>query len=289
MISHDGQFNAPIDDRRMRGRRVKAVDVERQAPVQSLSVDGVRYRFLHQVGVGAFTRVYKATDEWGRALAVKVYPPGTKEMLWQNEVRQLRRFAGPGVVYLHRVFAYEGQTYLVLDDAGLPVSRSRFEAPEQRLKVAVLIAQAVLPALARLHAAGHCHGDVNPQNVMLRSDKQKRLQAACLVDFGLCRSQASLDAGSSVMARWTPPPEYIRKQPLVAEALDIWHMGVLLLQVVKGETLDYSEADILAQQPLQHARALGLPIGAALSAALDHEPARRPNALGLWRQIRSAL
>lgn len=273
----------------MKAAPVKAVDADRFPAMIGLTVDGVRYRFGHQVGVGAFARVYKARDEWGHELAVKVYPLGTEETLWHNEARQLRRFAGPGVVYLHRVFAHEGLTYLLMDDAGLPVSRCRFDAPEQRLMVAALIARAVLPALARLHAAEHCHGDINPQNVLLRSDDQNRLQAASLVDFGLCRSQARLDAGSAAMARWTPPPEYCLRQPLKVSALDIWHMGVLLLQVIQGETLDYSEADILADKPLQDALALKLPIGTALSAALARGPDQRPDAIGLWRLIRAAL
>lgn len=272
----------------MKAVRVKAIDPQRLAPVQSLTVDGVRYRLQHQIGVGAFSTVYKATDEWGHALAVKVYPSGTKDALWQNEARQLRRFAGPGVVYLHRAFVHEQRAYLVCDDAGVPVSRCRFETPEQRLKLALLVAKGVLPALARLHAAEHCHGDINPQNVLLNLDAQQRLQAACLVDFGLCRSQSRLDAGSAAMARWTPPPEFFLKHPLNGTALDIWHMGVLLLQVITGEVLDYSESEILTDKPLQDARTLAPSIGEALCAALARDPSRRPDALGLWRLIRAA-
>ncbi len=278
-----------LADTPLKARRVKAIDSERVAPVQELKVDGIRYRLGHQIGIGAFTTVYKATDEWDHALAVKVYPPGTPEGLWQNEVRQLRRFAGPGVVYLHRVFAYEGLTYLVLDDAGLPVSRCRLGDASARVKSAGFIARSVLPVLARLHAAGYCHGDINPQNVLLRLDAGQKLQAASLVDFGLCRTQKQLDAGSAAMARWTPPPEYFRKQTLNGPALDIWHMGVLLLQVVTGKTLDYSETDILADQPLKDAQSLDLPIGTALSAALASDPTRRPDAIGFWRAIAKAL
>lgn len=288
-ISLEATAEHPPKKNDRKPRREKAIDTGRRAPVETLTVDGIRYRLQHQIGVGAFTRVYKADDEWGHALAVKVYTPGTPEGLWQNEVRQLRRFAGPGVVYLHRVFAHEGHTYLVLDDAGLPVSRCRFDDVAARVKTAVFIARSVLPVLARLHAAGYCHGDINPQNVLLRLDAGQKLQAASLVDFGLCRTQKQLDAGSAAMARWTPPPEYYRKQTLNGPALDIWHLGVLLLQVITGKTLDYSEADLLADQPLKDAQSLDLPIGTALSAALASDPTRRPDAVGLWRAIVAAL
>jgi serine/threonine protein kinase len=273
----------------MRAQRVKSVDTDRYPAVRSLTVDGIGYRFSHQTGVGAFTRVYKASDEWGHALVVKVFTPGTPEAAWRNEAQQLRRFAGPGIVYLHRVFQHEDHTYLVLDDAGLPVSRCRHDDVAARVKTAVFIARGVLPVLARLHAAGYCHGDINPQNVLLRLDREQKLHAVSLVDFGLCRTQKQLDAGSAAMARWTPPPEYFRKQTLNGPALDIWHMGVLLLQVITGKTLDYSEADILADQPLKDAQSLQLPIGIALSAALASDPMQRPNAVGLWRAISGAI
>lgn len=273
---------------RLKAVRVKAVDEERLAPIQSLSVDGIRYRLRHQIGVGAFSTVYKAVDEWGQALAVKVFPPGTQDALWQNEAQQLRRFAGPGVVYLHKAFVHEQRAYLVCDDAGVPVSRCRFGTPAERLKLAVLVAKGVLPALARLHAAGHYHGDINPENVLVKPDAGQRLHTACLVDFGLCWPQSRLDAGQAVVANWTPPPEYLLKQPLNGAALDIWCMGVLLLQIITGKELDYSEAEILMDTPLHDARTLDLSIGTALSAALARDPSRRPDALGLWRGIRAA-
>jgi len=273
----------------MEAPSVTPVDPELLAPVRSLTVDGIRYRFERQLGAGEFSTVYKATDEWGHALAVKVYPPEADEALWKNEATQLRRFAGPGVPYLHRLFAHERHTYLVLDDVGVPMSRCRPDTPEQRLELVMLVAKGVLPVLSRLHLAGHCHGAINPRNVLLRSDGQGRLQPACLVDFARCRSLAYLDEGSIAKVRWVPPPECCLQQVRNGTALDVWHVGALLLQVMRGVTLDYSEADILADQPLRDAQALGLPISAALSAALARDPTRRPDSLGLWRRIQVAL
>jgi serine/threonine protein kinase len=271
-----------------KARRVQAVDTERLAPVRALTVDGIQYRLMHQVGVGAFSTVYKASDEWGHALVAKVYPPGIPEPTWKSEVQQLRRFAGPGVVYLHRVFVHEGYTYLLLDDAGVAVSRCRFASQPTRLQAAVRVAQGVLPALARMHNAGYCHGDISPQNVMVQTDTHQKLRAASLVDFGLCRSQAQLDAGKAAMAQWVPPPEYCLKRGLRGAALDMWHMGAVLLQVVTGKDLDYDQDDIVASQPMQDALALNLPIGHAIAAALQPEPSQRPDALGLWRAVRAA-
>lgn len=273
----------------MKATKVKAVDTERLAPVSTLRVDGLRYRFLHQMGVGAFTTVYKATDEWGNDLAVKVYPPKVPAAMWQNEVQQLRRFAGPSVVYLHRVFMHEEHAYLVLDDAGIAISRCHFDSESSRTRVAMFVAKGLLQALARLHAAQHFHGDINPQNVLLRSNSQQKLQAVNLVDFAMCRSQQKLNRGLEQMAHWTPPPEYFKKAPLLGPALDIWHVAVLLLQTLKGESLDYTQADVLNDKPRADALAMQHPMGVVLASALVRNPGERPDALSLWRAMRACV
>lgn len=273
----------------MKAIKVKAVDTERLAPVPTLRVDGLRYRFLHQMGVGAFTTVYKATDEWGNALAVKVYPPHADQALWQNEVHQLRRFAGPSVVYLHRVFMHESHVYLVLDDGGISISRCNFDSDASRTQVALFVAKGLLQALARVHAAQYFHGDINPQNVLLTSDSRKKLQAVNLVDFAMCRSQQKLHRGLEQMAHWTPPPEYFKKAPLLGPALDIWHVAVLLMQTLKGETLDYNQADVLAEKPRADALAMQTPMGLVLATALVSDPGERPDALSLWLALRACV
>lgn len=273
----------------MKAKRVQAVDTEALAPVKNLTVDGIRYDFKHQLGVGAFTRVYKATDEWGNALVIKVYPSQVRGDLWQNEVRQLKRFAGEGVACLHRVFVHEGKTYLVLTDGGVPVSRCRFESEEDRRKVVIFIAQRLLQLLHRMHRAGYYHGDVNPQNVLLQYDKHHTLTAMTLIDFAFCRSHLHLENGKLPMAQWAPPPEYFSKNVLLGASLDIWHVGVMLLQVFKGETLDYSEEDILAGKPHEDALEMNTPLTTAIATALIAEPGQRPDALSLWRSVRPKI
>jgi serine/threonine protein kinase len=273
----------------MKAKRVQAVDTQAFAPVKNLMVDGIRYDFQHQLGVGAFTRVYKAVDEWGNALAIKVYPSQVRADLWQNEVRQLKRFAGEGVAYLHRVFVHEDNTYLVLSDGGVPVSRCRFVSEKDRRKVVIFIAQRLLQLLHRMHEAGYYHGDVNPQNVLIQYDKHQTLTAMTLIDFAFCRSHLHLENGNVPMAQWAPPPEFFSKNELLGPSLDIWHVGVLLLQLIKGETLDYSEADILAGKPREDALALAHPTAMAIATAMHADPTFRPDALSLWRSVRAKI
>ena len=182
---------------------------------------------------------------------------------------------------------HEEHAYLVLDDGGVAISRCHFDSEASRTRVVLFVAKGLLQVLSRLHAAQHFHGDINPQNVLLRSDIRKKLQAVNLVDFAMCRSQQKLNRGLAQMAHWTPPPEYFKKAPLLGSALDIWHVAVLLLQTLKGETLDYGQADVLAEKPRAEALAMQHPMGLVLASALVSEPGDRPDALSLWRALRS--
>lgn len=272
----------------MSASTVKAVDTRRLAPARHLRIDGVRYAMGHQVGIGAFSRVYRARDEWDNPLVVKVYPPGMRSALWQNEVRQLRRFAGPAVVWLHRVFQHEGHTYLVLDDAGVPISRCTFGQESHRMGAALLVARSILQALERIHRGGHFHGDINPQNVLVRLDDRQQLAAVSLVDFSLCRPQSALRRGPVDMASWSPPPEYWRKTPMAGPAIDVWHVGVLLLELIKGVPLAFSRDEVCEGRLVDEALAMPTPAGRALAAALASAPADRPDAMTLWRALSAA-
>lgn len=273
----------------MKSVKIKSVDTESFSPLKRISVNGIKYSFSHQIGKGNYTTVYQAKDEWGNALAVKVYSPEVKASLWQNEVKQMKRFAGPNVVYLYNVFRHQDYTYLIMNDGGTAVSRCQFDSPEDCIKVAIFTAKHVLETLNLMHKAGYCHGDINPQNVLIKTDTNQKMSAVTIIDFALARSFEQITQGKFTMALWVPPPEYFEKKPLIGPAVDIWHIAVLLLQILKAEILDYSEQDILQGKPLKDAAALDLPISRCLLPALSHDPTKRPSALELWRSICAAM
>jgi serine/threonine protein kinase len=269
---------------------VQAVDKEHFPALRTATVDGVRYHFGHQLGRGAFSTVFKASDEWANPLAAKVYNSTVKPELWRNEVIQLRRFRCPWVPHLHTRFQHEGATYLILQNSGSPLSLCRFDTPEQRQRAAMFVARGVLQALILIHGQDHFHADVSPQNVLIEVDKDRKLKGVKLIDFAFCRPSASLAEGFRHMALWTPPPEFFdRTRSAMGPAVDIYHTGVLLLQVLKGETLDYSEAEILADQPQRDALQFGGPFAAPLAQAMAPAPAQRPSALELWRRLKVNL
>jgi serine/threonine protein kinase len=158
-----------------------------------------------------------------------------------------------------------------------------------RINAARFVARGLLQVLLKLHMRGYLHGDVNPQNVMLQMNKSQTLTGVKLVDFAFCRALTELENGFRKMALWTPPPEFFQRQgKTLGTAIDIWHSGVLLLQIVKGEIVDYSKDDILAGKPYEDALALDAPFANAIAAALHDDPQQRPDAIGLWRLLKIA-
>lgn len=274
----------------MKGVLVQAVDKDHFPTLRTATVHGARYRFGYQLGRGAFSTVFKATDEWGNPLVVKIYDAGIKEEVWRNEVVQLRRFRCPWVPHLHASFQHQNATYLIMQDSGHAVSRCNFDSSEQRQRAAMFVARGLLQALILIHGRDHFHADINPENVLIELDSARKLKGVKLIDFAFCRPAASLAKGFGHMAQWTPPPEYFdRSRPAIGPTIDIYHTGVLLLRVLKGKALDYSEAEILADQPQRDALQLGGPFAEPLAKAMAPAPDQRPSALELWRLLRVSL
>ena len=77
---------------------VPSEDKSAFAPLRSVSAGGVTFRLGHQIGIGAFSKVFKGTDSWGNPIVAKVLSPEANPKLWEREVVALHRFRHPCVV-----------------------------------------------------------------------------------------------------------------------------------------------------------------------------------------------
>jgi predicted ATPase len=175
----------------------------------------------------------------------------------------------------------EGQTLAALAGPHLPVGES-----------ARLIGQAAR-ALAAAHAAGVMHGDIKPENLMVRGDGIVKV-----LDFGLARRlPADPDGGRGPVSRTTDPgtrvgtPRYLSPEQVRAEvvgaASDVFSLGVVLYELATGRHPFPADSEagllhaIVGQEPLPPAR-LNPEVPAALDALILHmlakDPRRRPTA-----------
>ncbi|HWS73531.1 MAG TPA: protein kinase [Quisquiliibacterium sp.] len=256
---------------------------------RDLVLAGVRYRLGHQVGRGAFSTVYRASDEWGNRLVAKVYRADLAPETWRNEARMLERLRHPNLVHLHGSIELDGCGYLLLSYGGIGVGRLLPQTPVQRLAVARVVAQGMLQALHHIHAAGCVHADVSPGNVLV--DRRAAQARVTLCDLGLCFDVA--DPPSRLkLPDWSPPPERLLpgRPGAVSPAMDVYAAAMLLLQVLCGtQDTSFDADEIRAGRPAASATALGTPLGDALASALAPAPAERPSALELWRRLQRAF
>ncbi|MBD9735336.1 serine/threonine protein kinase, partial [Streptomyces sp. H28] len=250
-----------------------------------------RYRLLGKLGHGGMGTVWRAKDETvDREVAVK--EPRVPDHLpdreranaferMRREARAAARLDHPAVVNVHDVAVVDGQPWIVMElvqgrSLGAVLQEEGTLSPREAARVGL----EVLGALEAAHAAGILHRDVKPDNVMLgRHDR------VVLTDFGIAQIEGETnltDTGGFVGS-----PEYIAPERVLGQrpgpASDLWSLGVVLYAATEGvspfrrSNTPATLQSVLNATPAAPATAQG-PLAEVITALLDKDPARRPNA-----------
>uniref|UniRef100_A0A0G4H1L0 RING-type E3 ubiquitin transferase n=1 Tax=Chromera velia CCMP2878 TaxID=1169474 RepID=A0A0G4H1L0_9ALVE len=216
------------------------------------------YDETRPLGSGAFGSVYMGTMN-GEAVAVKkvlTQSPDQRAKV-QQEVRMLTRVAThPNVCSFLGVYAASGthHTLIVLE----PCEGSLVHLMDSRWSVswAFAVGRTMARALAFLHNKGVTHGDVKPENTLVKSLPRLRKRDATagdgeagetiqeslrLSDFDSSHLQTTLEntvgvAPTAGTAAYTPPEGWGRRQTAeVRAAGDVYALGVLLWELLSGE------------------------------------------------------
>ncbi|MBI5275321.1 MAG: protein kinase [Burkholderiales bacterium] len=269
-----------------RRTRVVAEDKASFPPVRKLGLGGVGYQLDHQIGVGAFSKVYGGVDMWGNPIAMKLMSPDASRSLWEREGKALVRFRHPCVPHLYGAHEHEGRLYLVLERCGIAVSRMRPSAP-LRPRACLVVARSLLQVLHTLHVMKHWHGDVSANNVLVRDPSPQSLGIVKLTDFALCQPVGQLSEGRHLVPPWQPLPERLEpgRPGNLGPATDVYLAAMVLLQVLTGETKHYTSEETMAGAPRERALATGTRLGEAIAAGLALDAAARPSAAALWSML----
>ncbi len=112
-----------------------------------------------------------------------------------------------------------------------------------------------------------------------------------LGDLGIAKLAAEMDAENTILAEWMRAPESLQPAEFgpMDHRMDMYHCGLLLLQVLLGKPLEFTREEILAGKPRETALALDSPYRFALEKALRrHVDYRTASALELWRDLNTA-
>lgn len=258
---------------------------------------GTTYTMGDRIGEGSFGVVYACTDMWNNDLAAKVLKPTrTYEEVQSAALGELQRLLllrHPYITYLYDGFEYRDTFYLITERCYCPLTELFTLANFDGQVWIRPIARCLLQAVHYLHVNLYAHQDIHLNNVFasfardeMNADNPGAIQFK-LGDLGVSKVFGELDVANT-LAEWIRPPEALDSAEYgpFDHRIDIYHVGLVLLQLAHGKEIRFSREEILAGRPREMALALPSPLNFALEKALRrHVGFRTASASELWRDL----
>ncbi len=265
----------------------------------SLTLLGGRYRHLREIGQGGSGRVVMVRDEVdGTPLAVKMVTAAARDRLaWEFEL--LRRVAHPNLASVRELLVFHepvgvpfhlapGSAVLVEDFVeGVPAHRALAGIRGHRRWVAALrIVDDVCAALAAIHDEGLLHGDIKPDNVLVRPDG-----GAVLVDLGLAGPPLAADGRVRGTPAYLAPEAWTGARSIGTDlfALGATLAGLLTSDLGERPTGSTTSPTLFVELPAD----IPLELRELVEALRAADPRDRPHdardALGRIRELRRRL
>lgn len=257
------------------------------------------YTFENKIGEGNFGVVYGCTDVWGNQLAAKVLKPiGTYENMKEKAIAEfvkLLELRNPYITFVYDAFEYRDTFYIITERCFAPID-NLFTIDKFNGKLWLMpIARGVLQAVHYLHINSYVHQDIHLGNVFSAFVKDEMVKDANEViqfklgDLGVARIIHEINA-QNTRADWMLPPEVLNENEFgqMDHRIDIYHLGLLFLQLAYSEKLTFTIDEILAGKPREMALKLDTPYNFAIEKALRrHVEHRTASAMELWRDLQT--
>ncbi len=252
-----------------------------------------RYEVIGKLGQGGIGSVYSARDtDLRRTAALKVLAPGlgATDLAAERLVREARAASAlnhPNIVTVYEVIRLDGQVALAMEL--VEGSSLRRYCGEAQPGVRVIDwSRQMAQALAAAHEHGIVHGDVKPENLMVRPDGYIKV-----LDFGLARQlmateQAESTNPSGVLGgtlNYMSPEQTRGERP--TRASDIFSLGLMLYELATGTHAFATDFPIDTAHAIAHntpkaVSAVNPKIPAVLDrligSMLAKDPGKRPSA-----------
>ena len=253
-----------------------------------------------KIGEGYFGLVYSCVDVWNNQLAVKVLkgtaPYNVIIAAARAEFEKLLLLRHPHITYVYDAFHLGETIYIVTERCYCPLLRlfTEIDGFDGTFWIRA-VARCLLQAVHYIHLNGYVHQDIHLNNVFAAFARDEILQHEPgalhfkLGDLGIAKLFSEIDA-TNTRAQWMLPPEVLDTKEFgpMDYRIDIYHCGLLLLHLLNGAEIRFSNDEILAGKPRQLALQLPAPYNFALEKALRrHVAARTASAMELWRDLSS--
>lgn len=260
---------------------------------------GNTYTMGEKIGEGNFGIVFSCVDGWNNNLAAKILKPkGTYERVKASaeaELQRLLELRHPNITYIFDAFEYRDTFYLITERCFCPLTELFALEKFQGLAWLVPIARCLLQAVHYIHLNKYVHQDIHVGNVFaaFAKDEMQPEEPGViqfkLGDLGVTKLLGDLSV-QNTRAEWMLPPEVLDPAEFgpLDHRIDLYHVGLLLLQLAGSKEQQFSRYEILAGRPRNMALALSPPYNFALEKALRrHVAFRTASAMELWRDLHS--
>jgi len=250
-----------------------------------------------QIGEGNFGVVFGCVDFWGNSLAAKVLKPiAPYEKLRASaeaEMQKLLLLRHPNITYVFDAFEFRDAFYIITERCYCPLAHLLNWKDFQGQGWVMPIARCLLQAVHYIHLNQYAHQDIHPGNVFaaFAKDEMDPAEPGAIQfkvgDLGVAKVFGDLNP-TNTRALWMLPPEAFEPAEFgpLDYRIDIYHVGLLLLQLANSREVQFSKEEILAGRPREMALALSPPLSFALEKALRrHVPYRTASAMELWRDL----
>lgn len=258
---------------------------------------GNTFTMGQRIGEGYFGIVYECTDVWNNTLAAKILKPtGTYDAVRTSaeaELAKLRSLRHPFITYVFDAFEYRNTFYIITERCYGPV-KDLFQMKNFNGQVWLMpIARCLLQAVHYLHLNNYAHQDIHSGNVftaIVKDEMVPDVRDAMLFklgDLGVAKLLHEIDL-KNTRAYWMLPPEVLNPYEYgpIDYRVDIYHMGLLFLNLAYSKELRFTKDKILQGKPRENALQLQPPLNFALEKALRrHVQFRTANAMEFWRDL----
>ena len=259
---------------------------------------GNTYTIGPLIDEGNFGIVYSCSDDWENELAVKVLKPVRPyeelKKKAEGEFRRLMELRHPNITFVYDAFEFRHTFYIVTERCFGPIS-AIFDLPNlDGMSWFMPIARHLLQAIHYLHLNGYVHQDIHEGNIFSTFVKDEMVPQKAHVmqfklgDLGISKLISDVDVPNT-RAEWLLPPEILDLNQFgpINHKIDIYHLGLIFLQLAYSKRLQFTHEEILSGKPREMALQLLSPYKTALEKALRrHVPYRTASAVDLWRDFK---
>ncbi len=259
----------PQPHKNRRGDGADGAAARAAAPNVGEVIDGKQWQFNAEqiIGNGSFGVVFRATIvETGAVVAIKKV---LQDKRFKNRelhiMKQLRSDPHPNVIQLQHQFYSSGErsddeVYLNLVLEYMPETVYGVARAWQKAKTPLPTSHArvyvwqLCRALGQIHAAGICHRDIKPQNLLL----DPKTHIVKLIDFGSAKVLVPGEPNVSyICSRYYRAPELIFGSTEYTTAIDVWSSGCVFAELLLGAPLFPGDSGV--DQLVEIIKVLGTP------------------------------